>query len=283
MNWQLSRPGPVCLPSSTKRSHRMMRKLLLATVAAVIATPAAAADNSPYVELDAGILFPQHVNGTYTSTYTQTVQSPAAGTPAAAPGTGAVGTLPTVFTTIPAATIGGSEARFKRGYDIDAIAGYDFGMFRLEGELGYKRANVKSFTQDTTFATGVTTALNPTGATQTTTFVYPTGNLSTFNLGNNVSVWSGMINGLLDFGNSNGLSFQVGAGIGRARVKTFDISDSAWAYQGIAGLRFALGGGLELGLKYKYFQTGRLNFAPGATAFSTTNTVVVPNVAAGAV
>src|SRR4051794_18900248 len=180
MNWQLSGPGPVCSPSSTKRSHRMMRKLLLATVAAVIATPAAAADNSPYVELDAGILFPQHVNGTYTSTYTQTVQSPAAGTPSTTAGEN-VGTLPTVFTTIPAATVGGSEARFKQGYDIDAIAGYDFGMFRLEGELGYKRANVKSFTQDTTFATGVTTALTPTGATQTTTFVYPTGNLSTFN------------------------------------------------------------------------------------------------------
>src|SRR5437763_3279781 len=157
MNWQLSRPGPVCLPSSTKRSHRMMRKLLLATVAAVLATPAAAADNSPYVELDAGILFPQHMNGTYTSVFTQTTQSPAAGTPAAAPGTGAVGTLPVAFTTIPATTTGGADTRFKRGYDIDAIAGYDFGMFRLEGELGYKGANVKSFSQDTAFGTAVTT------------------------------------------------------------------------------------------------------------------------------
>ena len=26
------------------------------------------------------------------------------------------------------------------GFDVDVIGGYDFGMFRVEGELGYKRA-----------------------------------------------------------------------------------------------------------------------------------------------
>jgi hypothetical protein len=28
----------------------------------------------------------------------------------------------------------------KYGYDVDAIIGYDFGAFRAEGEVGYKRA-----------------------------------------------------------------------------------------------------------------------------------------------
>src|SRR5206468_12463968 len=67
-----------------------------------------------------------------------------------------------------------------------------------------------------------------------------------------------------------------------ARVKSFGFSDSAWAYQGIAGINYGLGGGLSIGLKYRYFRTGRLDFAPGAATFATTNTVVVPNVPAAA-
>jgi len=257
-----------------------MRKLLLASAGLAIASPALA--DGPYVGLEGGILFPQHMRGTYTSTFTQSAQSPAAGTAAAAPGTGVVGTLPTTFTTIPAATTGGASTRFKQGLDIDAIAGYNFGMFRLEGELGYKRSSVKSFSQDTAFGTSVTSFLNPTGATTATPFVFPNGNLNSFNLGNHVDVWSGMINGLLSFGDPNGLNFYVGPGIGRARVKSFGISDSAWAYQGIAGINYGLGGGVNIGLKYRYFRTGTLDFVPTATTFTSTSTVAVPNVPATA-
>jgi opacity protein-like surface antigen len=258
----------------------MMRKLLLASAVAAIATPAVARDGSPYVGLEGGVLFPQHMTGTYTSTFTQTAQTPAAGTTAVLPGVGVVGTLPAAFTTVPTVVTGSADTRFKTGYDIDAIAGYDFGMFRLEGELGYKRSNIKSFAQDSAFAAGVTTALNPAGATVTTPFVFPTGSLTTFNIGNNVNIWSGMINALIDVGDENGVSFYAGGGIGRARVKLFQISDSAWAYQGIAGIRFALGSNVDIGLKYRYFQTGRLDFLPTATAFTSTATVAVPNVPA---
>ena len=45
------------------------------------------------------------------------------------------------------------ELRFKTGYDVDLIGGYDFGMFRLEGELGYKRAKAKSVQFDDNFVT----------------------------------------------------------------------------------------------------------------------------------
>ena len=259
-----------------------MRKLLFASAALVIATPAAARDGSPYVGLEGGLLFPQHMSGVFTSTFTQTAQTPAAGTPAALPGTGAVGTLPATFTTIPAVATGGANVRLKNGYDIDAILGYDFGMFRLEGELGYKHSSVKSFSQDTAFGTAVTTGLTPAGATQTTVFVFPNGNLTAFNLSNDLNIWSGMINGLVDFGDASGVSFYVGAGIGRARVKLFQNSDSAWAYQGIAGVRFAVSPNIDIGLKYRYFRTGDLDFVPGATTFSTVNTVAVPNVASGA-
>jgi opacity protein-like surface antigen len=263
-----------------KKEHLMVRKILLATAGLAIASPALA--EGPYVGLEGGILFPQHMRGTFTSTYSQTAQTPAAGTAAAAPGTGVVGTLPTAFTTIPATTTGGAEARFKQGLDIDAILGYSFGMFRLEGELGWKRSNVKSFSQDTAFGTSVTSFLNPTGATTTTPFVFPNGNLNSFNLGNDVNVWSGMINGLLSFGDPTGVNFYVGPGIGRARVKSFGISDSAWAYQGIAGINYGLGGGLNIGLKYRYFRTGKLDFVPTAATFTTASTVAVPNVPAAA-
>jgi opacity protein-like surface antigen len=253
----------------------MVRKLLLASAGLAVASPALA--EGQYVGLEGGILVPQHMRGTFTSTYTQSAQTPAAGTTAAAPGVGRVGTLPTAFTTIPSATTGGADARFKRGIDIDAILGYNFGMFRLEGELGWKRSSVKSFAQDSAFGTSVTTFLNPAGTTTTNAFVFPNGNLGSFNLGNDVNVWSGMINGLISLGDPNGVNFYAGPGIGRARVKSFGISDSAWAYQGIAGVNYGLGGGLNIGLKYRYFRTGRLDFVPTAATFSSARTVAVAN------
>ena len=261
----------------------MMRRFLLASAAVAIAAPAVARDGSGYVGLEGGVLFPQHQTGVFTSTFIQSAQSPAAGTPAAAPGTGVVGTLPAPFNLAPATVVGGSDVRFKTGYDVDAIAGYDFGIFRLEGELGYKRSNIKSFTQDTTFGTAITAGLVPPGSTTPTggtTFVYPTAIATTYNLGNYASVWSGMINALLDVGDENGVSFYAGGGVGYANVKEFYNSDSAWAYQGIAGLRFALGPNLDVGLKYRYFRTGKLNLAPGSATFVSTQQVAVPNVPA---
>ena len=31
---------------------------------------------------------------------------------------------------------------YRTGFDVDAIAGYDFGVIRLEGEVGYKHAGI---------------------------------------------------------------------------------------------------------------------------------------------
>jgi len=31
---------------------------------------------------------------------------------------------------------------FKPGWDVDLVGGYDFGMLRLEGEIGYKHASL---------------------------------------------------------------------------------------------------------------------------------------------
>src|SRR4051812_6447217 len=107
-----------------------VRKYLLAAAGAaaiataVVATPAAARDHSGYVGIDAGIMWSDnkaHIDATdsyYCDYFDYYFSSCSVG----------VGN------------------RNKLGYDIDARGGYDFGMFRLEGELAYKHAKQKSET-----------------------------------------------------------------------------------------------------------------------------------------
>src|SRR5215213_5230018 len=239
-----------------------MRTFLLAAAATIaIATPAAARDNSGYVGIEGGVLFPDAQHGDFNATFTQTPQSPAAGTTAPLPGTGLVGLLPVALRTPPAAVVGGSRVTWKTGYDVDLIAGYDFGMFRLEGELGYKRSNFKHFTPEGVFQTAVQTGLNPTGTTGTA-FVFPAGDDIPFSINNHVTVLSGMINALLDFGGNDGTGGYIGAGFGRAHVKELGESDGAWAYQGIAGVTVPIASHIDIGFKYRYFRTGGLDFDP---------------------
>ena len=89
-----------------------------------------------------------------------------------------------------------------------------------------------------------------------------------------------MVNALLDIGNENGPNFYAGGGFGRARVKAFGDRDSAWAYQGIAGVRFPISDNIDFGIKYRYFRTQRLDLDPGTAAFSTNLVAAIPNVQA---
>jgi opacity protein-like surface antigen len=201
-----------------------MRKYLLAGAAAlIIATPAAAKDGAGYIGVEGGVLFPKSQSVDASVDFTNPLVADIVDT---------------------------RVARFKSktGYDIDAIAGYDFGMFRVEGELGYKRAKAKSASINSAFLT----AFNAGAGTSFTG--------GEFDLNGRTSVLSGMVNGLLDFGDDNGISGSVGAGIGRARVKQFGDRDSAWAYQLIAGVRTAVSDNIDVGLKYRYFRTGKLDF-----------------------
>ena len=210
----------------------MRRYLLAAVAAAVIATPAMARDNSPYIGLDAGFTIPtsKDVNGS------------------------AVFTNPTILP-LGAAPIG--KMKFKWGEDFDLNAGYDFGMFRLEGEVGYKHSKVRRFD----FNTGYLTAINGGSGNS-----FVSGNDLGFNRG--VSVWDAMLNGLVDFGSDRGLSGFVGAGIGYAHVHELGKSQSKPAGQLLAGVRMAVSDNVDVGLKYRYFRSlGRMNFYDNA-AFS---------------
>ena len=93
---------------------------------------------------------------------------------------------------------------YKTGVDVDLIVGYDFGMFRLEGELGWKRARLDEIEISDEFADAVRSRCRP------------RRRFDDVDLDGHVSVFRGMINGLVDFGNEDGFSFYAGGGFGRA-------------------------------------------------------------------
>ena len=134
------------------------------------------------------------------------------------------------------------------GFDGDILGGYDFGMFRAEFELGYKTASLDDFNVN------IVTLGVP---------------IDAYDLDGSARATSGMVNFLVDFGDDAGWGGYFGLGVGLASVKynidpetLVDIdasdSDSAVAVQGIAGVRAAVSSNIDLGLKYRYFRSGKL-------------------------
>src|SRR5262249_4043390 len=95
------------------------------------------------------------------------------------------------------------------GYDVGGFVGYDFGMFRVETEVAYKSANV-----DAIRSTLRIPAFSPTGVLNPS----PPGNYDY--AGGRTTALSFMVNGMLDFGDDDGLQGFVGGGVGVARVKS---------------------------------------------------------------
>jgi len=162
----------------------MKRYLLAATALAaiVIATPATARDRSAYFGLEAGGLF-------VTDTDVKTTSG---------------------------STTSDFRINHKMGIDGDMIAGYDFGMFRAEAELGYKRSMHKDY-------------LDAAGS------VNADGRSSTYSL---------MANAMIDLGQDEGFQFYAGGGAGYAQIihainvgsSHFQIKDRGFAWQAVAGV-----------------------------------------------
>ena len=146
-----------------------MRKLAIAVALAstAMATPAVARDNSFYAGLEGGVMWVEDTDFDYD-----------------------FGTVHIQDAIVPSHNI---------GYDVDAIAGYDFGLVRLEGELGYKRASINQ----------IRAALNVSGG----------GPFDNFDADGRVSAVSAMVNFLLDYGDEDGLSGYGGVGVGVASVR----------------------------------------------------------------
>ena len=109
-----------------------MRRYLLAAVAvAAISTPAMARDGQGYVGIEAGIAWVKDQDADVFVDFT-TVDVPVI-----------VGGTP-VLPAPPVDTTFGNvfDLDNKMGYDIGIYGGYDFGGFRLEGEIDWKHANL---------------------------------------------------------------------------------------------------------------------------------------------
>ena len=198
-----------------------MRHYMLAgaAFAALASSPALAAADGPYIGIEGGVSFPQSTD------YDLRVQN----------GTTAVDYDDAY------------RVRSKTGYDVDLIAGFKTGRFRIEGEAAFKRSSLKDIEVSGPLLNDVGDIV---GGPVTD---------DDFDVDGKVSVASAMINGLLDFGGPE-LGAYVGGGAGRARVSYDGDKDSAWAYQGIAGVRTAVSPNVDVGLKYRYFRTGKLSF-----------------------
>jgi opacity protein-like surface antigen len=141
----------------------------------------------------------------------------------------------------------------ERGWDLDALLGYDFGAFRIEGEAGYKMADADRIT-----STGID--IDPgTAGVQTAAA-----------LNGDLTVKSLMANALVDLGSDQSVNFYAGGGVGYAWVDLdgtsgaantafLDDSDSGFAWQLIAGVRVPVTPNVDLGLKYRYFNVDNLN------------------------
>ena len=210
-----------------------MRKLaiVLALASTALATPALARDKSWYVGVEGGAMIVEDLKFDIT---------PSGGT----------------------RINDASSLDHDYGFDVDANIGYDFGGFRIETEVGYRRAVVDSYN-----STRPVTIFNANGSTGTV----PAGNYDS--AGGKTSALSFMLNGLLDFGDDDGIQGFVGGGVGVARVKSqlgvnrfgyaIDDSDTVFAYQGLAGVRAPLSDHLDATLKYRFFNADNVKVING--------------------
>ena len=198
----------------------MRRYLLAAVAAAAVASPAVARDNAGYVGIEGGIIKAQDLQLDYEDS---------------------------VF------NLGNAvEINHDYGLDGDIIGGYDFGAFRAEGEVAYKRVSIDTADFESRFL--------------------PPNVVSTPTEGRGTAL-SLMANAMLDFGGDDegeGITGYAGGGIGFANVKYrldadaigigFRDSDSGLAWQLIAGIRAPVSPSIDVGLKYRYFRTMELEF-----------------------
>jgi len=138
---------------------------------------------------------------------------------------------------------------FEDNAFIDLRVGYDYGVFRLEGEIGYHTHDAKSFS-----------VLNNGGN------AFPVGNSAATR--GEADLWSFMLNGVIDFGdladNPSVMPF-AGVGIGLADLDLDNLrigsdlvgsgSETLFAYQFFAGFRFPVTEKLDVSLKYRYLAT----------------------------
>jgi opacity protein-like surface antigen len=134
-------------------------------------------------------------------------------------------------------------AEYDTGFGITGALGYDFGMVRIEGEVGYRKNDY-----DKVGASGQN-KVNGSG---------------------DVSGLDFMANAYLDIENETSFTPYIGGGIGAAILKSSDINagsivissddDTVFAYQFIAGAAYSITEAWMLQLEYRFFGTANPTF-----------------------
>jgi len=148
------------------------------------------------------------------------------------------------------------------GYDLGTIeydpvfassfaAGFNFGMFRIEGEWGYQGNNV-DYKYDHYYD-------------DYDDDYYDDDDES------DMTVYSFMGNFYLDFVNPSPVTPFITGGIGIANVELFDADDTVLAYQVGAGLAFAINPHMSIDVKYRYFVTEDLDLEGYDVEFASHN------------
>lgn len=144
------------------------------------------------------------------------------------------------------------RVEFDPGINIGMTGGYDFGYFRLEGELSYKHGAMNEITEQST-------------------------NYRFRNVDGDLAALAVMFNGFFDLHNDSPVTPYFGGGMGFASVYISDTYgtdtrtasrpllyeedvDSVYAYQVGGGVEIALNRALSLDLGYRYFGTSRARF-----------------------
>lgn len=153
---------------------------------------------------------------------------------------------------------GGASGELDEGYAVSGAVGYNFGAgWRSELEVAYRNNDVDSLEN----AAGASLP-SPGGDVTSTAF---------------------MFNGYYDLPTGTALTPYVGAGIGLARVNVdydsagvniADEDSTEFAYQGVAGLSYAISPNADLFAEYKYFATSDIDLGGGAEADYQNHTVL---------
>lgn len=146
------------------------------------------------------------------------------------------------------------KVEFDPGVNMGITGGYDYGFFRMEGELSHKNAEIDRITDQT-------------------------DNYSFRSVDGNLGVTALMFNSFFDLHTDSPVTPYLGGGIGFATLNisdTFgtdtrgattarsllyeDDADTVFAYQVGGGVEIALNQRLSLDLSYRYFGTSKAKF-----------------------
>ena len=149
----------------------------------------------------------------------------------------------------PGANTYNDSVEFDPSIYIGGSGGFDFGFFRIEGELSYRNGEMSSITEKTS----------------QTRYA---------NVDGSVGAFAVMCNAFLDLRNASRVTPYIGGGVGFANLylsDTFGIDtntgyrtrlyrsdyDSVFAYQAGAGLEIALTKRISLDISYRYFDSAK--------------------------